>query len=129
VFREKLTDPTSGRSSQQAETSLSPGNMAIISAADRPSRETTNLLVLAREMQQARAFGHWPNRSSSRQILPKYFAIPGVASKLKADGVKFSRSRSLYQVSVSMTLIVMAWLDQAIHVFATQREVVDGPPM
>jgi uncharacterized membrane-anchored protein len=56
VFREKLTGTTADRPQlQKLITKLAPGDVVIIPAVDRLSRDTTDLLIIAREMQKAGA--------------------------------------------------------------------------
>jgi len=55
-FREKITGATAdGPQLRKLMGVLSPGDVLIIPAADRLSRDTTDLLVIAREMRQAGA--------------------------------------------------------------------------
>jgi len=68
VFREKIPGITADRP-QPAKLMkrLAPGDVVITPAVDRLSRDTTDLLVIAREMQKAgRASAHLPSRSSIR---------------------------------------------------------------
>src|SRR4051812_16715766 len=54
VFREKLTGTTADRPQlQKMITKLASGDVVIIPAVDRLSRDTTDLLIIAREMQKA----------------------------------------------------------------------------
>ena len=56
VFREKLTGTTADRPQLRKLTAaLAPGDVVIIPAVDRLSRDTTDLLVIARDMQRAGA--------------------------------------------------------------------------
>src|SRR5277367_653197 len=56
VFREKLTGTTADRPQlQKLIAALADGDVVIIPAVDRLSRDTTDLLVIAREMQKAGA--------------------------------------------------------------------------
>jgi hypothetical protein len=56
VFREKLTGTTADRPQlQKLITKLASGDVVIIPAVDRLSRDTTDLLIIAREMQKAGA--------------------------------------------------------------------------
>ena len=52
---------------------LVPGDVVITPAVDRPSRDRTDLLVVARDMQRAGPVSaHWPSRSSiPRPVLPR----------------------------------------------------------
>jgi DNA invertase Pin-like site-specific DNA recombinase len=87
VFREKLTGTTADRPQlQKLKAALAPGDVVIIPAADRLSRDTTDLLIIAREMQQARA----GIRSLAESFLDTtsdfaeiVFAILGIAAKLE----------------------------------------------
>ena len=56
VFREKLTGTTADRPQlRKLIKALAPGDAVIIPAVDRLSRDTTDLLIIAREMQKAGA--------------------------------------------------------------------------
>ena len=65
VFREKITGTTADRPQlTELMKALGPGDVMITPAVDRLLRETTDLLVIARDMQQAGPrSGHWPSRS------------------------------------------------------------------
>jgi DNA invertase Pin-like site-specific DNA recombinase len=115
VFREKLTGTNADRPQlKKLTTALAEGDVVIIPAVDRLSRDTTDPLVIAREMQRAGA----GIRSLAERFLDTtsdfaeiVFAILGVAAKLerrrilertargradaKAKGVKFGRKPSL----------------------------------
>ena len=111
VFREKMTGATSERLQlKRLMAALSPGDVVIIPAVDRLSRDTTDLLVIAREMQRAgagiRSLAE-PFLDTTSDFAEIVFAILGVAAKLerrrikertaagradaKANGVKFGR--------------------------------------
>jgi DNA invertase Pin-like site-specific DNA recombinase len=54
VFRDKITGTTADRPQLRAlMKKLAPGDVVITPAVDRLSRDTTDLLVIAREMQRA----------------------------------------------------------------------------
>src|SRR5271157_265824 len=115
IFREKITGTTADRPQlQKLKAALAPGDVVIIPAVDRLSRDTTDLLVIAREMQRAGA----GIRSLAETFLDTtsafaaiVFAILGVAAKLerrrilertergradaKAKGVKVGRKPTL----------------------------------
>jgi hypothetical protein len=56
VFREKITGTTADRPQLRAlMRKLAPGDVVITPAVDRLSRDTTDLLVIARDMQRAGA--------------------------------------------------------------------------
>jgi DNA invertase Pin-like site-specific DNA recombinase len=112
---EKITGTTAERPQLgKLMKQLAPGDVMITTAVDRLSRDTTDLLVIAREMQRAGA--------GIRSLAERYldttsdfaeivFAILGVAAKLerrrilertargradaKAKGVKFGRKPTL----------------------------------
>jgi DNA invertase Pin-like site-specific DNA recombinase len=111
VFREKLTGTTADRPQlQKLITKLAHGDVVIIPAVDRLSRDTTDLLIIAREMQKAgagiRSLAE-PFLDTTSDFAEIVFAILGVAAKLerrrilertargradaKANGVKFGR--------------------------------------
>src|SRR5271166_1214451 len=111
VLREKLTGTTADRPQlQKLITKLAHGDVVIIPAVDRLSRDTTDLLIIAREMQKAgagiRSLAE-PFLDTTSDFAEIVFAILGVAAKLerrriaertargradaKAKGVKFGR--------------------------------------
>jgi DNA invertase Pin-like site-specific DNA recombinase len=115
VFRDKLTGATADRPQlRRLIAALSHGDVVIIPAVDRLSRDTTDLLVIAREMQQAgagiRSLAE-PFLDTTSDFAEIVFAILGVAAKLErrrilertargradatAKGVKFGRKPKL----------------------------------
>ena len=115
IFREKVTGTTADRPQLRKLISvLAPGDVVITSAVDRLSRDTTDLLVIAREMQRAgagiRSLAE-PFLDTTSDLAEVVFAILGVAAKLerrrflertergradaKAKGVKFGRKPKL----------------------------------
>jgi len=87
VFREKLTGTTADRPQlQKLITKLAPGDVVIIPAVDRLSRDTTDLLIIAREMQKAgagiRSLAE-PFLDTTSDFAEIVFAILGVAAKLE----------------------------------------------
>ena len=115
IFREKVTGTTADRPQLRKLISvLAPGDVVITSAVDRLSRDTTDLLVIAREMQRAgagiRSLAE-PFLDTTSDHAEVVFAILGVAAKLerrrflertergradaKAKGVKFGRKPKL----------------------------------
>src|SRR5215469_9287539 len=111
VFREKITGMTADRPQlAKLMKKLAPGDVVITPAVDRLSRDTTDLLVMAREMQRAgagiRSLAE-PYLDTASDFAEIVFAILGVAAKLerrrilertargradaKANGVKFGR--------------------------------------
>src|SRR5215471_10354770 len=110
IFREKITGTTADRPQLgKLMKRLAPGDVVITRAVDRLSRDTTDLLVIAREMQRAGA-GIRPLAESYLDTTCDFaeivFAILGVAAKwsavassnapraradAKANGVKFGR--------------------------------------
>jgi DNA invertase Pin-like site-specific DNA recombinase len=111
VFREKITGATADRPAlRKLMKALGPGDVVITPAVDRLSRDTTDLLVIAREMQRAgagiRSLAE-PYLDTTSDFAEIVFAILGVAAKLersrilertargrvdaKANGVKFGR--------------------------------------
>jgi DNA invertase Pin-like site-specific DNA recombinase len=111
VFREKITGTTADRPQLAKLTkTLAPGDVVITPAVDRLSRDTTDLLVIARDMQRAGAGIRSlvePFLDTTSDFAEIIFAILGVAAKLerrrilertargradaKANGVKFGR--------------------------------------
>ena len=111
VFRDKLTGATADRPQlRKLMSALSHGDVVVIPAVDRLSRDTTDLLVIARDMQRAgagiRSLAE-PFLDTTSDFAEIVFAILGVAAKLerrrilertargradaKAKGVKFGR--------------------------------------
>jgi DNA invertase Pin-like site-specific DNA recombinase len=87
VFREKITGTTADRPQlQKLMKVLAPGDVVIIPAVDRLSRETTDLLVIARDMQRAgagiRSLAE-PFLDTTSDFAEIIFAILGVAAKLE----------------------------------------------
>ena len=106
--------PPTGRSFKKLMAALAPGDVVIIPAVDRLSRDTTDLLEIARDMQRAgagiRSLAE-PFLDTTSDFAEIVFAILGVAAKLerrrilertargradaKAKGVKFGRKPNL----------------------------------
>jgi DNA invertase Pin-like site-specific DNA recombinase len=113
VFREKITGTTADRPQlTKLMAALAHGDVVVIRAVDRLSRDTTDLLVIARDMQGAGA----GLRSLGERVLDTtgdfaelVLAMLGVAAKLerrriaertgradaKAKGIKFGRKPKL----------------------------------
>ena len=115
VFREKITGTTADRPQlRKLMAALAHGDVVIIPAIDRLSRDTTDLLIIAREMQKAgagiRSLAE-PFLDTTSDFARIVFAILGVAAKLErrrivertargradagAKGVKFGRKPTL----------------------------------
>jgi DNA invertase Pin-like site-specific DNA recombinase len=115
VFREKITGTRADRPQLgKLMKRLAPGDVVITPAVDRLSRHTTDLLVIARDMQRAgagiRSLAE-PFLDTTLDFAEIIFAILGVAAKLerrrilertargradaKANGVKFGRKPTL----------------------------------
>src|SRR5215813_13418428 len=73
VFREKITGTTADRPQlAKLMKALGPGDVVITPAVDRLSRDTTDLLIIARDSAPGLVSAHWPNRTSIRpQTLPR----------------------------------------------------------
>jgi DNA invertase Pin-like site-specific DNA recombinase len=119
VFREKITGTTTDRPQLAAlMKKLTPGDVVITPAIDRLSRDTTDLLVIARDMQRAgagiRSLAE-PFLDTTSDFAEIIFAILGAAAKLerrrilertsrgradaKEKGVKFGRKPKLMSTS------------------------------
>ena len=115
VFREKISGATAERPQlKKLIAALSHGDVVVIQAVDRLSRDTTDLLVIARDIQQAgaglRSLAE-PVLDTTGDFAELVLAMLGVAAKLerrrliertargradaKAKGVKFGRKTSL----------------------------------
>jgi DNA invertase Pin-like site-specific DNA recombinase len=115
VFREKITGTTADRPQlRKLIAALAHGDVVIIPAVDRLSRDTTDLLVIARDMRRAgaglRSIAE-PVLDTTGDFAELVLAMLGVAAKLerrriaertargradaKAKGVKFGRKPSL----------------------------------
>lgn len=115
VFQEKMSGATADRPQlKKLLTVLSPGDVVITPAVDRLSRDTTDLLVIARNIQQAgaglRSLAE-PVLDTTGDFAELVLAMLGVAAKLerrrilertargradaKALGVKFGRKPKL----------------------------------
>ena len=111
VFREKITGTTADRPQlQRLMKALAPGDVVITPAVDRLSRDATDLLVIARDMQRVgaglRSIAE-PVVDTTSDFAELALAMLGVAAKLerrrilertargradaKANGVKFGR--------------------------------------
>src|SRR3954471_24600258 len=87
IFREKITGTTADRPQlKKLMAVLTHGDVVIIPAVDRLSRDTTDLLVIAREMQRAgagiRSLAE-PFLDTTSDFAEILFAILGVAAKLE----------------------------------------------
>jgi DNA invertase Pin-like site-specific DNA recombinase len=115
IFAEKITDTTADRPKlRKLVAALEAGDVVITPAVDRLSRDTTDLLVIAREMQRKGAGIRSltePFLDTTSDFSEIVLAILGVAAKLerrrivertergradaKAKGVKFGRKPKL----------------------------------
>jgi DNA invertase Pin-like site-specific DNA recombinase len=115
IFREKITGTTAERPQlRRLMKQLAHGDVVITPAVDRLSSDTTDLLVIARDMQRAGAGIQSlaePFLDTTSDFAEVIFAILGVAAKLerrrilertargradaKAKGVKFGRKPTL----------------------------------
>src|SRR5712672_3984219 len=115
VFREKITGTTADRPQlKRLMATLAHGDVVIIPAVDRLARDTTDLLVIARDMQRAgaglRSLAE-PVVDTTSDFAELVLAMLGVAAKLerrriiertargradaKANGVQFGRKPKL----------------------------------
>ena len=117
IFREKISGATAERPQlKKLMAQLADGDVVVIPAVDRLSRDTTDLLVIARDMQRAgaglRSLAE-PVVDTTSDFAELVLAMLGVAAKLerrrsmertargradaKAKGVKFGRKPTLTQ--------------------------------
>jgi DNA invertase Pin-like site-specific DNA recombinase len=87
IFREKITGTTADRPQlTKLMKVLAPGDVVITPSVDRLSRDTTDLLVIARDMQRAgagiRSLAE-PFLDTTSDFAEIIFAILGVAAKLE----------------------------------------------
>jgi DNA invertase Pin-like site-specific DNA recombinase len=87
IFREKMIGATADRQKlRKLMVARGPGDVVIITAVDRLPRDTTDLLVIAGEMQRAgagiRSLAE-PLLDTTSDFAEIVFAILGVASKLE----------------------------------------------
>jgi DNA invertase Pin-like site-specific DNA recombinase len=87
IFHEKITGTTADRPQlAKLMKALAPGDVVITPAVDRLSRDTTDLLVIARDMQRAgagiRSLAE-PFLDTTSDLAEIIFAILGVAAKLE----------------------------------------------
>lgn len=115
IYREKMTGTTAERPQlRKLLKALVPGDVVVIPAVDRLSRDTTDLMVIARDMQRAgaglRSLAE-PVLDTTGDFAELVLAMLGVAAKLerrrilertargradaRARGVKFGRKPSL----------------------------------
>jgi len=115
IYHEKISGATAERPQlKKLIAALDPGDVVIIPAVDRLSRDTTDLLIIARNVQQAgaglRSLAE-PVLDTTGDLAELVLAMLGVAAKLerrriiertardradaKAQGVKFGRKPSL----------------------------------
>jgi DNA invertase Pin-like site-specific DNA recombinase len=87
VFREKLTGTNADRPQlRKLIKALASGDVVVIPAVDRLSRDTTDLLIIAREVQKAGAGIRSlvePFLDTTSDFAEIVFAILGVAAKLE----------------------------------------------
>lgn len=97
VFREKLTSTTADRPQlRKLMSALSHDDVDIISAVDRLSPDTTDLLVIAREMQRARAGIRSlaePFFDTKSDFVEIVFVVLGVAAELERRRILERRTR------------------------------------
>ena len=99
VFREKITGTTADRPQlRRLMKALAPGDVVITPAVDRLSRDSTDLLVIARDMQRAgagiRSLAE-PFLDSTSDFAEIIFAILGVAVKLERRRILERTARGL----------------------------------
>jgi DNA invertase Pin-like site-specific DNA recombinase len=121
VFSEKITGTTADRPQlKKLMKALAPGDVVITPAVERLSRDVTDLLVIARDMQRAgaglRSIAE-PVVDTTSDFAELVLAMLGVAAKLerrrilertargradaKAKGIKFGRKPTLTRTSSS----------------------------
>jgi hypothetical protein len=98
IFREKITGTTADRPQLgELMKRLAPGDVVITPAVDRLSRDTTDLLVIAREMQRAgagvRSLAE-PYLDTTSDFAEIVLAILGVAAKLERRRIHSNAPRA-----------------------------------
>ncbi|MFZ3233811.1 MAG: recombinase family protein [Stellaceae bacterium] len=91
VFREKITGTTADRPQlQKLMKALAPGDVVITPAVDRLSRDTTDLLVIARDMQRAGVgIRSRPSRSLIRPRTSPRSSSPSLALRRSSNAAAF----------------------------------------
>src|SRR5947209_16582598 len=100
IFREKITGTTADRPELKKLTAaLTHGDVVIIPAVDRLSRDTTDLLVIAREMQRAGAGirslaePFLDTTSGFSRSFLRFLALPGSSNIAAHQGAHGTRPR------------------------------------
>ena len=95
TFREKITGTTADRPELgKLMKNLAPGNVVITPAVDRLSRDTTDLLVIAHEMQRAGPESdRWPSRSLIRRPTSRKSSSPFSASRRSSNADPVSNAQ------------------------------------
>lgn len=97
IFREKISGATAERPElKKLVARLAPGDVVVIVAVDRLSRDTTNLLLTARDMQRAgvglRSLAE-PVVDTTSDFAEMVLAVLGVAAKLERRRIKERKAR------------------------------------
>src|SRR5436309_1718124 len=99
VFREKITGTTADRPQlKKLMAVLAPGDVVVIPAVDRLSRDTTDLMVIARDMQRAgaglRSLAE-PVLDTTGDFAELVLAMLGVAAKLERRRIAERTARAV----------------------------------
>jgi DNA invertase Pin-like site-specific DNA recombinase len=97
VFKEKVTGATADRPQlKKLMATVEHGDVVIIAAVDRLSRDTTDLMVIARDLQRAGAGLHSlaePVVDTTSDFAELVLAMLGVAAKLERRRIKERTAR------------------------------------
>jgi hypothetical protein len=97
VFREKITGTTADRPQlRKLMAALAPGDVVIIPAVDRLSRDTTDLLVIARDMQRAGA-------GLRSNLVASPLSPPHISSKRHGSGLQKVRHSAAVACSYNVS--------------------------
>ena len=133
VFKEKLTGATADRPQlKKLLAAAGHGDVVIVAAVDRLSRDTTDLLVIARDLQKAgaglRSLAE-PVVDTTSDFAELVLAMLGVAAKLERQRIK-ERTAILIRHHVNpMTDAQKKDLDEALRKVQIAQPPISPPPL